>query len=388
MEYNTKHKGDKLNNEKQKVSDTDSMNQGANNSVNMPNTIKYPKGGAIVQVVNTPTAPNQQSQQNQNQGGSGNSEESDKGKKKISGKFLVALICFVICYQYYAYVFILKPIFDLRSEIFIERVIILSVFHLLLFMMIWSFIVTMRTIPGYIPLYWGFYIGDEEYKRKRYCLICNAFKPERSHHCSVCNICVLNMDHHCPWVNNCIGFYNRKFFMQLLFYLFLLLWYITLSCLTDIYYMGKHIYETGFHIPEDKMIKYLVVFPAYTLICVLNVLNTMFFRYHLMLVLNNSTTIESLDPENKENTKVNFYFKFKLTFAENWAQVFGFDKLLWFFPVFAESGRPHGDGLNWKLNSAFEMNNMNNSQFGSQSGLPNNRTNQSVSNFRNNYSNI
>ena len=87
-------------------------------------------------------------------------------------------------------------------------------------MMIWAYIVTIRTIPGFIPLYWGFYIGDEEYKRKRYCLICNAFKPERSHHCSVCNICVLNMDHHCPWVNNCIGFYNRKFFMQLLFYLF------------------------------------------------------------------------------------------------------------------------------------------------------------------------
>lgn len=54
--------------------------------------------------------------------------------------------------------------------------------------------------------------------------------------------------------------------------------------------------------------------------------------------------------------------------------------MLWFFPVFSESGRPHGDGLNWKLNSAYEINNMNNSQYGSQSGIPNNnRTYQSIS---------
>ena len=61
-------------------------------------------------------------------------------------------------------------------------------------------------------------MGDEDFKRKRYCLICNVFKPERCHHCSACNRCVLNMDHHCPWINNCIGFWNRKHFILLLIY--------------------------------------------------------------------------------------------------------------------------------------------------------------------------
>ena len=61
-------------------------------------------------------------------------------------------------------------------------------------------------------------MGDPENKRKRYCLMCNVFKPDRCHHCSACNRCVLNMDHHCPWVNNCIGFWNRKHFLLLLFY--------------------------------------------------------------------------------------------------------------------------------------------------------------------------
>ena len=88
--------------------------------------------------------------------------------------------------------------------------------HVLIFLLTGALFLTSKTNPGTTPVYWGFHIGDEDFKKKRYCLLCQVFKPERTHHCSICNLCILNMDHHCPWVNNCIGFYNKKFFVRFL----------------------------------------------------------------------------------------------------------------------------------------------------------------------------
>jgi palmitoyltransferase len=170
--------------------------------------------------------------------------------------------------------------------------------------MLWSLLVTMNTNPGEIPLYWGFYIGDDDSKKKRYCLICNAFKPERSHHCSVCNICVLNMDHHCPWVDNCIGFYNRKYFMQLLFYLSILTIYIDFSLIWDFLLMMNEIYTE--RIKYKYMGRASIFFISYGMNLTLSVLITLFLKFHVKLILENSTTIESLDKDKiKENRKVN-----------------------------------------------------------------------------------
>merc|ERR1719454_1279110 len=100
-----------------------------------------------------------------------------------------------------------------------SAIVFLIVNSILFFNLIAAFYQCIMIDPGVVPPNWGFYMGDET-KRRRYCKMCNVWKPDRTHHCSICNRCILNMDHHCPWINNCVGFYNRKFFIQLLFYVY------------------------------------------------------------------------------------------------------------------------------------------------------------------------
>jgi hypothetical protein len=157
------------------------------------------------------------------------------------GNIMVSIVIFIMSLVYYNYVFntmlpkyLSKPSFlsylgDPLAFYF------LVVFNILFFMLVWSFLQTMFTDPGQIPTYWGFRVGDPEGRRRRYCLMCNLFKPERCHHCSSCEKCILNMDHHCPWVNNCVGFNNRKYFILLLVYVFLGTFFYWISIAYDVY---------------------------------------------------------------------------------------------------------------------------------------------------------
>ena len=229
-------------------------------------------------------------------------------------------------------------------------------FHILFILLIGGFYLTSTTNPGAIPLYWGFYIGDQDYKKKRYCLLCQVFKPDRAHHCSICNTCVLNMDHHCPWVNNCIGFYNRKFFIQLLFYFILSVFYLDIIYIPHTYNSVINLYKTRF---TGNI--YFILYHSFIIInhcasLTLTYLDFEFFRFHLKLVFKNCTTIETLDPEFEKNNKYN------LSLRENWEQVMGSDKLFWFIPFISDSGYPKGDGLTWPVNELADEFNENNKE--------------------------
>merc|ERR1719164_313878 len=117
---------------------------------------------------------------------------------------------------------------------------VLAFYHIFFLNLLAAFYQCIMTDPGVVPSNWGFYMGDET-KRRRYCKMCNVWKPDRTHHCSICNRCILNMDHHCPWINNCVGFYNRKFFMQLLLYVYASLTVIVVTSVPEICHRLKRL---------------------------------------------------------------------------------------------------------------------------------------------------
>jgi palmitoyltransferase len=161
----------------------------------------------------------------------------------------------------------------------------------------------MTTDPGQVPVFWGFHLGDSENKRRRYCLMCNVFKPERCHHCSACNRCVLNMDHHCPWINNCIGFWNRKYFMLLLIYILITTYLLAISMFYDFVMTIKWEIDAFYfsNTPRDQQILFhnLIIQVAYTLNCMVGVLMTFFLKFHIYLASTNKTTIENLDKKGR-----------------------------------------------------------------------------------------
>ena len=142
----------------------------------------------------------------------------------------------------------------------------------------------------------GFYLDAPEHKKRRYCLICHIFKPERCHHCSSCNRCVLNMDHHCPWINNCIGFYNRKFFILLLFYVLLTILFVICGLSYEVFTILKQLFTSDNKLAAltSSNIMILAVFITQ---CILLVMKGIFFKFHVWLITQNMTTIENMNKE-------------------------------------------------------------------------------------------
>lgn len=220
---------------------------------------------------------------------------------------------------------------------------ILFIYHLFFTNLLFSFWQCIMTDPGVVPPNWGFYMGDET-KRRRYCKMCNVWKPDRTHHCSICNRCILNMDHHCPWINNCVGFYNRKFFIQLLLYVYTSIFIIVLTTIPEI---GYRIMMLCQHVPDHVLAGFIITSIPIALmfllcLCLLATL-TNFIKFHLKLVCENYTTIENLEREEGAKSK------FDIGRRRNWEQVFGANWTLWWWPMHTQASRPIGDGVRWRV---------------------------------------
>ncbi len=82
----------------------------------------------------------------------------------------------------------------------------------------------------------------------------------------------------------------------------------------------------------------------YCFLAFLSAMLSIFCKFHILLVLKNITTLESL-----EKKGINFDSPFDIGKRKNWEQVFGLNPRLWLFPVNCSSGKPWGNGVNWPL---------------------------------------
>jgi len=259
--------------------------------------------------------------------------------QRIYGMGFVAAVLGIIIGIHVAFVFLIygPKLWEFTA------VVLLFFYHLLFLGLISAFYQCIMTDPGVVPPNWGFYMGDET-KRRRYCKMCNVWKPDRTHHCSICNRCILNMDHHCPWINNCVGFYNRKFFIQLLLYVYSCLIVIVLFSVVPLYHRLCNLTQN----PSAShhtwyVITSVFVFMAYCMSVLLIVTLTNFLKFHLKLVLENYTTIENLEREEGAKSK------FDIGRRRNWEQVFGTNPWLWWYPAHILASRPVGDGVRWRV---------------------------------------
>lgn len=92
---------------------------------------------------------------------------------KLINPHFVGVLVF-IAFNYY--VFVYEYMINLNPAPYI---ILLIVFHIIFLLLAWSMIKSILGDPGRVPIYWGFFAEEADNRRRRYCLLCHSFKPER-----------------------------------------------------------------------------------------------------------------------------------------------------------------------------------------------------------------
>lgn len=168
----------------------------------------------------------------------------------------------------------------------------------------------------------AFSIERKQYGGVRICQRCLRAKPDRTHHCSQCHRCVLKMDHHCDWVGNCIGFSNYKYFLNTLFYASASTIIIAVS--------SSRVASHALKISEVPAGSAVFIVIAYVLACVLAIIITCFFLFHLWLTTNQYTTIEYREKRTSDLFKNRS--PYDLGAYRNLQAVLGENPLVWLLP--------------------------------------------------------
>ncbi|XP_057979806.1 probable protein S-acyltransferase 12 isoform X2 [Malania oleifera] len=274
---------------------------------------------------------------------------------KVLGYFMILLVAAIVAVSYYAVVVVSSGPHLLRGGLqSLLSFSIITVFHILLVLLAWSYFMVVFQDPGSVPKNWSRVSEEEtlvagsstmlpesatrealastwppsdELERRRdvgYCNQCQNGKPPRCHHCSVCQRCVLKMDHHCVWVVNCVGARNYKFFLLFLLYTFL---ETTMDTLVLLPGFIKFFGGTKSHSMSPGNLA--VTFLAFVLNLAFSLSLLCFIVMHASLLSSNTTTIEVYEKKRA------IRWKYDLGWKRNFEQVFGTRKALWFFPLFS-----------------------------------------------------
>jgi len=184
----------------------------------------------------------------------------------------------------------------------------------------------------------------ERYWRKfRWCVHCEIFKPPRAHHCSNCNRCCLKFDHCCPWVGQCVGHYNHKAFILFLFYVSVAMSFLaSLSLKTILEYwlcpscqFYLSIYQ---HLILAINLILIVLFVPQTIILFINQMDG---------VCKNTTKVELwLVHWAKRDAKLknqDYFYPYDHGILKNLYEFFGRSVFIWFLPT----TEPVQDGLGY-----------------------------------------
>lgn len=255
---------------------------------------------------------------------------------------------------YVAYIFFTTPFFSPQQHgDALWVVFVCDAFGIwLLFNIFFNWYMGFKTDPGRVPR------RTTQNDLLETCQKCDAIKPTKAHHCHVCKRCILGYDHHCPWFHNCIGFFNYRYFVCTLIYLFV-------GCL---YCFSVAFFKLGAY-KRKRDPAFFVLVLSFSVGLAVGVL----LFWHLYLVLSGQSTIDFYqrrmdrdDPSaaranliRRKRSKVSVFYwmclrkkpalprnDFDLGPQKNWERVFGTKSL--FKSLLPSIRPPKGDGVHWQ----------------------------------------